>query len=102
MLGHQPPGKDTFAEVADRYLKYQKARLTPHAYDREEMIRRLHLARFNSLKLSSIRKVDLQKYLTERSAVASPYSVRKELAFLTHIFGWPSSGKSFKSVRRSD
>src|SRR5262245_57301328 len=52
MLGHQPPGKDTFGEVADRYLKYQKARLTPHAYDREEMIRRLHLQRFDSFKLS--------------------------------------------------
>jgi integrase len=86
MLGHQPPGKDTFGEVADRYLKYQKARLTPHAYDREEMIRRLQLQRFDSFKLSSIRKVDLQNYLTERSAVASPYSVRKELAFLTHMF----------------
>jgi integrase len=86
ILGHQPPGKDTIGEVADRYLKYQKARLTPTAYDREEMSRRIHLARFDSFKLSSIRKVDLQNYLTERSAVASPYSVRKELAFLTHMF----------------
>jgi integrase len=86
ILGHAPPGHDTFREVADRYLKYQKARLTPHAYDREEMIRRLHLTRFDSFKLSSIRKVDLQSYLTERAAETSPYSVRKELVFLTHMF----------------
>src|SRR5262249_38829995 len=86
MLGHQPPGEETFKEIADRYLKYQKARLTPKAYDREEMIRRLYLVRFDALKLSAIRKVDLQNYLTERSSQASPYSVRKELAMLTHLF----------------
>jgi hypothetical protein len=43
MLGHQPPGRDTFEEVAERYLKHQKARLTPKAYDREEGIVRKHL-----------------------------------------------------------
>lgn len=86
MLGHAPPGDETFSEVAERYLKYQKARLSPAGYGREEMIRRLHLARFDSFKLSSIRKVDLQSYLTERAGVASPNSVRKELAFLTHMF----------------
>ena len=31
MLGHTPPGADTFKEVAERYLKYQKARLSPKA-----------------------------------------------------------------------
>src|SRR5262245_40705815 len=48
ILGHAPPGDETFAEVADRYLQYQKARLTPKAYEREEMIRRIHLTRFDS------------------------------------------------------
>lgn len=87
MLGHAPPGAETFGEVADRYLKYQKARLSPRGYDREEVIRRVHLARFDSLKLSAIRKIDLQAYLTERvTQKASPYSVRKELVFLTHMF----------------
>lgn len=87
MLGHTPPGDETFGEVADRYLRYQKARLSPRGYAREECIRRLHLARFDSLKLSSIRKIDLQSYLTERvTQKASPYSVRKELVFLTHMF----------------
>jgi hypothetical protein len=83
MLGHMPPGEETFKEVADRYLKYQKARLKPTSYKREEIVRRVHLARFDSLKLSAIRKKDLQNYLTERAAVASASSVRAECAFLT-------------------
>jgi integrase len=86
ILGHAPPGAETFKEVADRYLKYQKARLTPKAYEREESILRLHLARFDSLKLSAIRKVDVQRYVTERALEVSAASVRRELAVLTHLF----------------
>jgi integrase len=86
ILGHNPPGAETFKEVADRFLKYQKARLTPAAYDREESILRLHLARFNSLKLSSIRKIDVQQYVTDRSSEVSAASVRRELSVLTHLF----------------
>lgn len=87
MLGHTPPGDETFKEIADRYLKYQKARLSPKGYDREESAMRVHLApRFNSLKLAAIRKMDIQRYVTERAAQASPYSVRKELTVLTHLF----------------
>src|SRR5262245_11082462 len=48
ILGHAPPGEETFKEVAGRYLKYQKVRLTLAAYEREESILRLHLARFDS------------------------------------------------------
>src|SRR5262245_5531766 len=65
ILGHAPPGEDTFKEVAQRYLKYQRVRLTPKAYEREESILRLHLARFDSLKLSAIRRVDIQRFVTE-------------------------------------
>lgn len=86
MLGQMPPGEETFKEVADRYLKYQNARLKPASYKREEIVRRVHLSRFDSLKLSAIRKKDLQNYLTERAAVASASSVRAEMAFLTHLF----------------
>jgi Phage integrase, N-terminal SAM-like domain len=69
ILGRAPPGDETFKEVIERYLKYQKARLTPKAYDREEMVRRLHLARFDDWKMSAIRKADLQSYLTERATL---------------------------------
>src|SRR5437667_7193824 len=34
VLGYAPPSADTFAEFVPRYLKHQKARLTPKAYER--------------------------------------------------------------------
>lgn len=87
MLGHLPPGKDTFEEVAERYLKYQKARLTPKAYEREEGIVRKHLnPKFGARKASSVRKVDIQRYVTDVSIERSAYSVQKELVVLKHLF----------------
>jgi Phage integrase, N-terminal SAM-like domain len=86
MLGHTPPGKDTFEEVSERYLKYQKARLAARSYAREEGIIRNHLAQFSSLKLSSIRRLDIQRYVTERAAETSAYSVGRELVVLKHMF----------------
>lgn len=87
ILGHQPPGKDTFAEVAERYLKHQKARLTAKAYDREEGIVRKHLTpKFGDRKVSSIRKLDIQRYVTDRSGEVSAYSVQRELTVLKHLF----------------
>jgi integrase len=87
ILGHAPPGDETFKEVADRFLKYQKARLAAKTYEREEGIVRNHFAPFASLKLSAIRKVDIQRYVTERSAKTSAYSVGRELAVIKHLFG---------------
>jgi site-specific recombinase XerD len=73
--------------VAEKYLKHQKARLTPKAYDREEGIVRKHLSpRFGARKAASIRKVDIQRYVTDVSAVRSAYSVQKELVVLKHLF----------------
>jgi integrase len=86
MLGHNPPGAETFGDVSDRYLKYQKARLAQETYDREEGIVRIHLARFKSLKISSIRKSEIQRYVTEASAERSTYSVSRELTVLKHLF----------------
>ena len=74
MLGHNPPGAETFGDVFDRFLKYQKARLAAKTYDREEGILRIHLAQFKNLKVSSIRKVDIQRYVTEATAARSAYS----------------------------
>ncbi|MGH9751849.1 MAG: tyrosine-type recombinase/integrase [Blastocatellia bacterium] len=87
MLGHQPPGDEIFSEVADRYLKYQKARLTPKAFEREDGIVRKHLKpKFGAQKAATIRKVDIQGYVTEASTLRSPYSVQKELVVLKHLF----------------
>jgi integrase len=86
ILGYNPPGDETFKEVSDRYLNYQKARLSQETYDREEGIVRIHLARFSGLKLASIRKLDVQRYVTEASAERSTYSVSRELTVLKHLF----------------
>jgi len=86
ILGHAAPGDETFEDVAKRYLKYQNARLAPKSYAREESILRVHLAQFNSLKLSSFRKVDIQRYVTEAAAARSASSVHKELVVLKHLF----------------
>ncbi|HEU0183790.1 MAG TPA: tyrosine-type recombinase/integrase [Blastocatellia bacterium] len=86
ILGHQPPGKDTFEDVATRYLKYQKARLGATSYRREEGIVRVRLAQFNNVPLASIRRMDIQHYVTDRAAKVSAYTVQRELGVLKHIF----------------
>jgi integrase len=85
ILGFSPPGEETFAEVAARYLQYQKARLTKRAYEREESIIDKHLKPFFSCPLASIRRQDAQRYVTNGSGKASPYSIQKELNVLKHL-----------------
>src|SRR5205085_467108 len=63
-LGFAPPGEETFLEVAPRFLSHQKARLTPKAYEREQGIVEKHLSAFFAGKLSAIRRVDVQRYIT--------------------------------------
>src|SRR5262245_43561631 len=86
ILGYNPPGDETFKDVADRFLAYQKARLAPKTYDREEGIIRIHLAQFSGLRLASIRKVDIQRYVTGAVAARSAYSAGRELSVLKHLF----------------
>lgn len=85
ILGFTPPGDETFAEVAARYLQYQKARLTPKAYEREQSIMNNHLKPFFNCPLAAIRRQDAQRYVTQRSGKASPYSIQKELNVLKHL-----------------
>jgi hypothetical protein len=84
-LGFAPPGEETFAVVAKRFLTYQKARLTPRAYDRECSIIELHLQPFFPCKVASIRRVDIQRYVTTRSVQVSAHTVQKELNILKHF-----------------
>ena len=67
VLGFSPPGQDTFLEVAVRFLAHQRARLTPKAYEREKGIVNEHLAKFFNNAVASIRRVDVQRYVTKRS-----------------------------------
>lgn len=85
MLGFSPPGEESFAEVAARYLQYQKARLTRRAYEREQGIIDIHLKPFFNCPLASVRRQDVQRYITQRSGKASPYSIQKELNVIKHL-----------------
>jgi integrase len=85
ILGHSPPGDESFSEVAERFLKYQKARLTLKAYDREAGIVRNHLIPHFNRPVAGIRRQDIQRYVTDRSSEVSGYSVQKELNVLKHL-----------------
>jgi integrase len=85
VIGFTPPGEDTFADIAKRFLTHQKARLTSHAYVREEGIVNEHLSKFFTGSLASIRRVDIQRYITQRSGKVSTHSVQKELNILKHL-----------------
>lgn len=86
-LGYAPPSEESFSAIAKRFLKHQKARLTPAAYTREDGIIETHLKPFfgEGTKLASIRRADVQRYVTERSGEVSAGSVTKELNVLKHL-----------------
>jgi integrase len=84
-LGFAPPGEDTFPDVAKRFLAHQKARLTAKAYERERGIVSEHLCGFFTGPLASIRRVDVQRYVTSRAGKVSAHSVQKELNVLKHL-----------------
>ncbi len=84
-LGFTPPGQEAFADVAKRFLAHQKARLTPKAYERESGIVNEHLCKFFPGPLASIRRVDVQRYITKRAGEVSAHSVQKESNVLKHL-----------------
>lgn len=84
-LGFSPATKDSFAKLADRFIIYQRARLTPKAFERESGIIRIHLKPFFNCDAAAIRRLDVQRYVTSRSGKASPHSVAKELTILKHL-----------------
>jgi len=85
LLGFLPPGEESFSDLAKRYLAYQKPRLTAKAYEREQGIAEQHLKASFTGKVASIRRIDVQRYVTARSGKASAYSVQKELTALKHM-----------------
>jgi integrase len=72
-------------QLARRVLVHQKARLTAKAYERESGIVDKHLTRFFAGPLASIRRVDIQRYVTKRAGDVSAHSVQKELNVLKHL-----------------
>src|SRR5208283_3907189 len=86
VLGYTPPGKETFSEVMPRYLAHQRARLTAAAYARTKGIVESHLkSSFGPVRLADIRRGDVQKFVTARSAAVSPASVVREMNVLKHL-----------------
>jgi len=102
VLGFTAPGEETFGDVAKRFLAHQKARLTPKAYDREAGIVNGHLAKVFSVAVASIRRVDVQRYITMRAGEASAHSVQKELNILKHLLRLAVDGKSCRSTSRME
>ena len=84
--GEVPPCWESFADVADRYLAYQKPRLSPPGYAREEGIVVHHLKPFFPGKLTDITSGAVSDYLTARLSKVSKSTARKELIALKHLF----------------
>src|SRR5215472_18601976 len=57
--------RDTFAAVADRFLAYQKPRLTPRSYQREVGIA-VHLKAFFTGRLADVSSSQVSDYVTAR------------------------------------
>jgi integrase len=77
--------KDSFAAIADKYLAYQKPRLTPKSYQRETGIVD-DLKAFFTTRLVDITSSQVSDFVTERLGKVSKGSVRKELVSLKHLF----------------
>jgi integrase len=86
VLGFAAPGDDTFAQVADRYLKHQRPPvLTLASYERTKGILKKHLKPFFPGAIAAIRRVDVNRYLTKRGGEAKSDTVIKELNVLKHM-----------------
>lgn len=86
--GYAPATKESFASLLPRYLKHQKNRISAASHKRTAGIIENQLRpAFGSMPMGSIRRVDIQHYVTERAGEVSPGSVVKELNVLKHILG---------------
>jgi integrase len=79
---------DTFGCVVKRYLRRQKALLSPGSYIRDKRILAVNVAPFfgKDTKMSAIRQSDVHRYIDTRSCVVSPASVTKEFYLLKRLF----------------
>jgi len=76
---------DSFADVAHRFLAYQRPRLSAKAYQREAGIV-AHLKAFFTRRLTDVSSSQVSDYVTVRLGKVSKSSVRKELISLRHLF----------------
>jgi len=83
--GEVPPCRESFADVADKYLAYQKPRLGEKSYQREAGIV-ADMKAFFTGKLADVTSAQVSDFVTERLGKVSKSSVRKELIALKHLF----------------
>lgn len=84
--GELPPCRESFADVADKYLAHQKPRLSELGYERERDIINNHLKPFFAGKLADIAPAQVSDYVTMRLGKVCNSTVRKELIALKHLF----------------
>jgi integrase len=77
--------RDSFADVADKYLAYQTPRLAPKSYQREAGIVD-DLKAFFTARLVDVTSSQVSDFVTERLGKVGKGSVRKELVSLKHLF----------------
>jgi integrase len=85
ILGIAEADKITFADVADKYLQYQKPRVSPKRYERIEGIIRLHLKPAFKGEIGNVTRSRITDFVTARLGKASSGSVRQEFLCLKHI-----------------
>jgi len=84
--GYAPPVNETLAEFFPRYLAFQKPRLTERSFERTSGIIEKHLQSvFGSTLIGSIRRVDIEQYVTRRAGEVSAACVVKEVNVLKHL-----------------
>jgi len=86
-LGYTPPGRQTFAEVKDLFLKHQKSRITPKEYTRQKGVLEKHcMPFFGQSKMADIRRATIQSYITKRAGDVAAGTVVKELNTIKRLF----------------
>jgi len=74
-----------FAQVAERYLKYQKPRVSEDSYERLRGIIETHLKPKFKGKIGAITRSKISDFVTDRLNVASAGTVQKEFNCVKHI-----------------
>lgn len=85
ILGVTEAEDSQFTKLAERYLKYQKPRVSEDSYKRLEGIIEIHLKPAFKGKIASISRSKISDYVTDRLNVAAPGSVQKEFNTIKHI-----------------
>lgn len=85
ILGIAEAENDSFAKVAERYLLYQKPRISEDSYERVKGIIELHLKAAFKGKVATITRSKISDFITKRLNVASPGTIQKEFNVIKHI-----------------